>query len=123
MGYTRRCTQMEQKIGSWAFILGVVIAIIVGLLGVGVFGPVAAWIPLVMVILGVLIGLLNISDKEITNFLVAVIALLAASGVNWTLIPTVGAPLGAIFSNIASLMAPAAIIVGIKAVWNMASSK
>lgn len=113
---------MEQKIGSWAFIIGVVIAIIVGLLGSGVFGPIATWIPLVMVILGVLIGLLNISDKEITNFLVAVIALLAASGVNWALIPTVGVPLGAIFGNIASLMAPAAIIVGIKAVWNMASS-
>jgi len=113
---------MEQKIGSWAFILGVVIAIIVGFLGSGVFGPIADWIPLIMVILGVLIGLLNISDKEITNFLVAVIALLAASAVDWALIPTVGAPLGKIFWNIASLMAPAAIIVGIKAVWNMASS-
>jgi hypothetical protein len=111
---------MEQKIGSWAFIIGVVIAIIAGLLGVGVFGPVAEWIPLVMLILGILIGLLNISDKEITTFLVAVIALLAASGVSWALIPTIGVPLGNIFINIASLMAPAAIIVGIKAVWNLA---
>jgi hypothetical protein len=113
---------MEQKIGSWAFIIGVVIAIIAGVLGIGVFGPVATWIPLVMMILGIIIGLLNISDKEITTFLVAVIALLAAGGVNWGVIPEIGVPLGAIFLNIASLMAPAAIIVGIKAVWNMASA-
>ncbi|MEK6821112.1 MAG: hypothetical protein AABY11_01790 [archaeon] len=113
---------MEQKIGSWAFIIGVVIAIIVGWLGTGVFGPAAEWIPLVMVILGIIIGLLNISDKEITAFLVAVIALLAASGVNWAIIPIIGSLFGAIFSNIATLMAPAAIIVGIKAVWNLASN-
>ncbi|MFH0970706.1 MAG: hypothetical protein V1776_04585 [Candidatus Diapherotrites archaeon] len=113
---------MEQKIGSWAFIIGVVIAIIAGLLGVGVFGPAAEWIPLVMVILGILIGVLNVSDKEITTFLVAVIALLVAGGVNWAIIPIIGEQLGTIFFNIASLMAPAAIIVGIKAVWNLASA-
>lgn len=30
-----------QKIGSWAFIIGVVIAIILGVLGAGVFGSFA----------------------------------------------------------------------------------
>lgn len=112
---------IDQKYGSWAFIIGVVLAIIIGLLGSGVFGGFASTLPLVFVILGIIIGLLNISDKEITSFLVAVVALLVAGSVNWALIPTVGGMLGSIFANIASLMAPAAVIVGIKAVWNMAS--
>lgn len=113
---------MEQKIGSWAFIIGVILAVIAGILGVSVFGSFAAWLPLVFVVLGALIGLLNIGDKEVTQFLVAVIALLAAGGVNWAVIPVVGVFLDAIFLNIAGLMAPAAIIVGIKAVWNLASN-
>ena len=114
---------MDQKYGSWAFIIGVVLAIIAGILGVGVFGSFANWLPVVFVILGALIGLLNVTDKEITPFLVAVIALLAASGVNWTLIPGIGAWLDGIFAYIAALMAPAANIVGIKSVWNLASMR
>lgn len=113
---------IDQKYGSWAFIIGVVLAIIIGLLGTTVFGGFADMLPLVFVILGIIIGLLNISDKEITSFLVAVVALLVAGGVNWAVIPTVGTMLGSIFANIAALMAPAAIIVGIKAVWNLASA-
>lgn len=113
---------MDQKYGSWAFIIGVVIAIIAGLLGTGIFGGFSMYLPLVFVILGIVIGLLNISDKEITTFLVAVIALLAAGGVNWTVIPFVGGFLEGVFAYIASLMAPAAVIVGIKAVWNLASN-
>lgn len=113
---------IDQKYGSWAFIIGVVLAIIIGILGTSVFGGFAGSLPLVFVVLGIIIGLLNISDKEITAFLVAVIALLAAGGVDWSLIPMVGGMLGSIFANIASLMAPAAVIVGIKAVWNLASA-
>ncbi len=109
-----------QKIGSWAFIIGVIIALIVGVLGPNVFGTVSQWIPLVFVILGVIIGLLNIKDKEIVNFLVAVIALLAVGAVQWNTIPFVGVYLAPIFGGIATLMAPAAIIVAIKAVWNIA---
>ncbi len=114
---------MDQKIGSWAFIIGVIIAIIAGLLGTSIFGGAASWLPLVFVILGVIIGFLNITDKETTSFLVATIALLAGGAVNWGVIPAVGSALGTIFSLIASLMAPAAIIVGLKAVWNLASNR
>lgn len=109
-----------QKIGSWAFIIGVVIAIILGVLGAGVFGGAAQWIPLLFVLLGIIIGLLNIKDKEMTSFLVAVIALLAVGSVQWSLVPVVGGWLGPIFAGIATLMAPAAVIVAIKAVWDIA---
>lgn len=114
--------QMEQKIGSWAFILGVIIAIITGILGPSIFAGASVYIPLVLVILGVIIGLLNISDKEITAFLVAVIALIAAGGVQWAVIPGIGVWIGGIFAYVAALLAPAAVIVGLKAVWNLAGN-
>ena len=100
-----------------------VIAIIAGILGEGVFGPAAEWLPLLFVILGAIIGLLNISDKEIVHFLTAVIALLVAGSAGWSLIPFIGAWLGNIFGYIATLMAPAAVIVGIKTVWNLANNQ
>ncbi len=111
-----------QKYGSWAFIIGVVLAIIGGILGVAVFGPAASWIPLIFLVLGIVIGLLNVKDKETTTFLVATIALLVTAGVNWASIPTIGAWIGAIVLNIAVLMAPAAVIVALKAVWNLAQN-
>lgn len=111
---------MDQKIGSWAFIIGVVLAILIGLLGATTFGSFAQWLPVVFIILGFVIGFLNISDKETTAFLVAVIALLVAGGINWVSIPTIGVYLENIFGYIASLLAPAAVIVGLKAVWNLA---
>ena len=111
---------MDQKIGSWAFIIGVVLAIITGLLGATVFGSFAAWLPVLFIILGFVVGFLNITDKETTGFLVAVIALLVAGGISWASIPMIGVYLAGIFGNIASLLAPAAVIVGLKTVWNLA---
>lgn len=111
---------MQQKIGSWAFILGVVLAIVIALLGSNVLGPAAAWVPMLFVILGVLVGILNVTDKEIHEFLLAVIALMVAGAVNWSVVPTIGVIFGSIFQNITALMAPAAVIVAIKTVWNLA---
>ncbi len=111
---------MDQKIGSWAFIIGVVLAILIGILGATTFGGFAQWLPVVFIILGLIVGFLNIGDKETTAFLVAVIALLVAGGVDWTVVPTIGTYFASIFGYVASLLAPAAVIVGLKAVWNLA---
>ena len=67
---------MNQTIGSWAFILGVLIAIIAGLAAAMVV-EYAAMITLVLIILGLIVGFLNINDKETQPFLVATIALMA----------------------------------------------
>lgn len=106
-----------QKIGGYAFIVGVLLAIVAGL--VPLSAGTASMVLWIMVVLGVIIGLLNVTDKETTPFLVAAIALIlthtALSTLNVTLITN-------IVSNIAVLASPAALIVALKAVWNMASS-
>lgn len=57
------------KIGKWAFIIGIILAI-----GSGFF--VIPWLTFVLMILGLIVGFLNISKKHVHDYLVAVIALL-----------------------------------------------
>lgn len=103
--------------GQYSFIVGVIIAILAGL----VSRAVAAYegvIILVLVILGLVIGFLNISEKEMTPFLVATVALVVTGTASnsLTVIPAVGPYLEAIVRNIAVLVTPAALIVSLKAV-------
>lgn len=58
-------------VGRWAFVVGLIIAVLVGM-AIKVPGSGS-----ILFILGLLVGLLNVPEKESTPFLVAVIALLA----------------------------------------------
>ena len=111
---------MGTKLGEWAFIIGIVIAIILG------FVP-STWLgnaTLVLVVLGLIVGFLNVTEKETTPFLVAAIALLATGTArdSLTKIPpdVVGSFLSAAVGNIASFVAPGAIVVAVKAIWALA---
>jgi len=104
-------------IGELSFIIGVVLAIIFGafyeILNItAIYG--------VFVILGIIIGLLNITEKEIDRFLIAAVALLLTGTAGLQVIPIVGKFIGPIFTNIISFVAPATVIVALKAIYNVA---
>jgi hypothetical protein len=107
-------------IGFWAFIVGLVIAVVVGFmaaLGMAGAGLMIAVI-VILIILGLVIGFLNITAKEILLFLVATIALIVVGGVFAPLKTfAIGMILDNILALIATLMAPAAIVAAIKALW------
>lgn len=105
---------LMEKIGSWAFLAGLVLAILFG------FISGATWTIPVLVVLGLIVGFLNISEKEVTSFLIAAIALMAAGAANLTVIPQLGTYLADILANITVFVAPAALIVAIKAIYGMA---
>ncbi len=106
---------MDSKIGHWAFIIGILLAIIAGL--------VPAWqtptITWVLVIIGLIVGLLNIQAKETTEFLVATIALMIVGSAG--AIPALGVIVLSILANIVAIVAPAALIVALKAVYALAN--
>jgi hypothetical protein len=112
-----------ERLGEWVFILGVVIAIIAGLAYQAMDTTSAGYITIVLVVLGLIVGFLNINDKEITNFLIAVIALVAVGAANLNGIPIIGGYLGNMVLNIEAFVAPAALVVGLKAVYNLAAKK
>jgi len=98
-------------LGWWAFAVGLILAVIFGYSGnVGL-----SWL---LVLLGLVVGFLNITEKEATTFLVASIALMSATGAaNLTVL---WGPLGGILGGVITFIAPAAVVVAIKAVYETA---
>ncbi|MFH1649591.1 MAG: hypothetical protein ABIA93_03510 [Candidatus Woesearchaeota archaeon] len=109
-----------QAIGSWAFLIGVILAVILGALG-----AVTSTIALILVIIGLIIGLLNITDKETNAFLMAAVSLVIVTGLSGNTLATVSGLdwLWRIFSAIMLLFVPATIIVALKSVFTLAKSK
>ena len=110
------------KYGQIAFIVGVILALLAGLASSMLDAPTAGIIGLVLVALGLITGFLNVSDKETTPFLVAAVALMLTGNVGWNYISFagIGAILDSIMSYIGLFVAPAALIVALKAVWALA---
>jgi hypothetical protein len=106
-------TNVLSMIGFWAFIIGLIIAAVAGFVL-----PANTIIVVILVILGLIIGFLNITAKEIMLFLAATIALIVAGNVFAPLKTLgIGAILGNILGYVATLMAPAAVVAAIKALW------
>jgi len=102
-------------IGFAAFILGLILAIIFGIVA-----PTNYWVILVLVILGIIIGALNITGKEIMPLLLATIALIVVGGVFEPIaVLGIGAMVDNILKLVATLMAPAAVIAAVRALWSV----
>jgi hypothetical protein len=96
-------------VGKWAFIVGLVLAILAGL-----FFQVA-WVVWVLAILGVIVGILYITTEETQTFLLAAVAItLSATALNT--IPLIGEFLKNILGFVAAFVAGAMLIVGLKAI-------
>jgi uncharacterized membrane protein len=109
-------------IGKWAFVIGVILAIAVGLLG-----QMNTAVIVILMLLGLVIGFLNVTGKEAAQFLVAGVSIIIAGslgtgafvGVN----NSVTATLVNIFGAISVLVVPAVIIVAIREVFVLAKEK
>lgn len=122
----RSTTANVGNIGYWAFLIGILIALVAGIVAAAnALEPQSAGIvAIILVILGIVVGFLNIIDKDLTTFLIAVIALgvAGASAGGLALIPYIGLTLASIVTYVAAFVAPAAVIVAIKAIWDLATT-
>ena len=106
-------------VGSWAFLVGVVLAV---LLGLGFTGPYQATMLWVVFLLGVVVGLLNVSHNEASGFLTSgtVLVLVSFVGVQVGVFDAVAPMIGNILRGILTLFVPATIIVALRAVFGLA---
>ncbi len=114
---------MMAKLGSWSFIVGAVIAVILGAIA-STAGT--SWVIGLLLVLGVVVGLLNVSDKEIVPFLVACVAFLAAAPALGSAVVSFGttfAWLARILVHLAVFVVPAALIASVKAILALAGSR
>lgn len=109
---------MEGMIGKWAFIIGVLLAIVAGLFGGMISADMATIIGWILVIAGLVIGFLNITAEEVTQFLIAAIALLAVGAAGLGALTLIGPTVSSILKNIVAIVSPAALVVALKAVYS-----
>ena len=116
---------LGSMVGAWAFLIGVLLAVILGIFSSQLSSAYNAILGL-LVIAGILVGLLNIGSKESSKFLLAALALVIVSYMGDNAISALGAValIGPILSDILSallvLFVPATIIVALKTVFSIA---
>lgn len=117
---------MDKKLGSWAFLVGIVVSLIAGLViqpadlgsAPSNFGSVTT----VLVVLGLIVGYLNITPAEATQFLVANLTLLVASS-SIVLIPFIGPMVKYVLTSVIIFCSSAAVVVALRQIYNLAVEK
>ncbi|MEK6890605.1 MAG: hypothetical protein AABX03_00545 [Nanoarchaeota archaeon] len=103
-------------VGRWAFLIGVILAVILGALG-----PVSGTWAIILVIIGIIVGLLNIADKEVMPFLMSGVVLIIASALGSNVMADVPY-VGSILDALLAIFVPATVIVAIKNVFSLAKN-
>ena len=124
MSMSKSTDNSLQSIGSWAFLLGVVVAIIAGALL-----PDKSSTPTVtsfLVLLGTIVGLLNITTRETNSFLLASVSLVLVTALGGSVVSgvvSVGPYLGSMLDSILVFVVPATIVVALKSIFALAERK
>jgi hypothetical protein len=106
-----------QGLGGWAFLIGIILAIVFGALS-GATG-IQETIAIILLIIGIVVGFLNVTDKEIKPFMYAGTILVIVSFFGGSIMGTIGFIKG-ILDAILYIFVPATIVVAIKSVFSIA---
>lgn len=133
-GVSGMSSEYGSKYGAWLFLLGVLLSLVVGVFASLDF--VAENLPTlfgVLGLLGLIVGLLNVTAKESDSFLIATIALMLTVS---TLTPVLALVLkvssslqpfteavGGLLGALGVFVAPAALIVGLRSIYHLASDR
>lgn len=113
-----------QAVGSWAFLLGVFVAIVTGAL---LTDPSNPTVTSFLVLLGTIVGLLNVTTKETNSFLLASVALALVATLGSNVISGVVAPvstyIGSMLDSILVFVVPATIVVALKQIFVLAERR
>src|SRR3989344_3542253 len=101
-------------LGRWAFLVGVILAVILGALG----SVTGTW-AMVLVVIGIVVGLLNIGDREVMPFLMSGAVLIIASALGGNLLGNL-TYVGSVLDALLAIFVPATVIVAVKNVFSLA---
>lgn len=108
---------IKSKVGAWAFLIGVLIALIIGVLPNKM-----PWMYAVLVVAGIIVGFFNVTDKESSTFLMAAVSLVIVSSLGSPSLANAWAVLKEILDALLVLFVPTTIVVAIKAVFGLAKN-
>jgi hypothetical protein len=107
-----------KTLGAWAFLIGVIVAVVLGLF----VSPAASYymyLVILLVIIGLVIGLLNVSGKETQAFLLAGVALVVVSNFGKESFNSVSYLVN-VLNALLILFVPATIVEALKSVFAIA---
>jgi len=120
----------ENSLGAWAFLIGVILAIVIGLstslISIPTLTKYSSSIYAILVILGLIVGFVNVKSKDSQTFLIAGAVLIIASkfGMDAVTGSLIGIGIGnivtSVFAALLALFVPATIIVALKTVFGIA---
>ena len=123
----------ENSLGAWAFLIGVILAIVIALIksfSIGAFVAYNQLFYVILVIVGIIMGSINIRSKDINTFLLAgtILVIVSKFGLEGFSDRLGGSLLGItrigllgqeIFGALLVLFIPAVIIVALKSVFSI----
>ncbi len=121
----------ENTIGAWAFLIGLVLAIVIGistsLVSIPFLTRFNAQIYGILVLMGIIVGFMNVTGRDSQTFLIAGVVLVIVSkfgmeSVTGSLIGVgINDFMSSIFGALLALFVPATIIVALKTVFGIAN--
>ncbi len=120
----------ENSVGAWAFLIGVVLSLIIGLfttlLPIPALVKYSAYIYGVLVLLGIIVGIMIVRGKDSQTVLLAGVIIIIAGQfgkqtISGSLIGLgLGDAVSSIFSALLALFVPTTIIIALKTVFSIA---
>lgn len=110
---------VDKRVGGYSFIIGVILAIVLGLASGALGANAAAWLGSLLVVLGLIVGFLNVTGKETKEFLMVATVLVIVTfagnaATNLGGVQVIGQYLAGIFNALLAFVVPATIVVALK---------
>lgn len=119
-GVTRKVTN---KVIAYAFTVGVLLALVLGLLSQFVPPTAMPFLISVLVLAGIVVGFFNIGQEEAKDYVVYVTALVIVTGLSQGAlgaVQVVGPALEAVLRTLMAFIVPSVIIVAVRSIINLA---
>ncbi len=120
----------ENSVGAWAFLVGVILALLIGLsttlISIPTLTIYSAQIYAILLILGIIVGFVNVASKDSQTFMLAgailvIVSKFGMESVTGSLIGIgVGDTVSSVFAALLVLFVPATIVVALKTVFSIA---
>lgn len=114
---------MEKKIGHYSFIIGVVLALVLGLAG-QYLGTAEPWLISLLIVLGLVVGFINVTGKETKEFLtvatlLAVVLFVSGGAASIGSVMYIGSYLAGVLKYAMAFIVPAVIVVALKDIYSL----
>ncbi len=124
---------MDKRIGNYSFVIGVLLALVLGLFHEPLKAANALpWLTSLVILFGLIVGFLNVTGKETKDFLFAsgiltIVVWTGAQGVTGGIglgsVEVIGPFLQGVLQNILAFIVPSVIVVALKQISRLARTK